>query len=165
MQRRNGYTYLGLLLAIVLAGTALAAAGSLWSTEARRSREAELLFVGDQFRDAIGAYWEKVPLGQSHVFPRSLGDLLDDKRWPTQRRHLRRLFVDPMTGTREWGLVEAPSGGIMGVYSRSEEVPLKRGLFPSAHAEFAQARTYRGWRFVYAPQGAASAPKPALVAP
>ena len=44
-------------------------------------------------------------------------------------RHLRRLYRDPITGQDEWGLVEAPGGGVMGVYSRSEDEPIKSGNF------------------------------------
>jgi type II secretory pathway pseudopilin PulG len=53
MRAQRGFTYVGLLLAVALAGVALAAAGMLWSTTAKRDKEAELLFVGDQFRRAI----------------------------------------------------------------------------------------------------------------
>ena len=44
-------------------------------------------------------------------------------------RHLRRLYKEPITGQDEWGLVEAPGGGVMGVYSRSEDEPIKTGNF------------------------------------
>ena len=56
MIAQRGFTYVGLLLAVALAGVALAAAGTLWSTVAQRDRELELLFVGDQYRRAIGSY-------------------------------------------------------------------------------------------------------------
>ena len=101
----RGFTYLGLLYAVALSSTALLAAGMLWSTEARRDKEEQLLFAGEQIRAAIGAYWDKAPAGQPHRLPLRLEDLLDDKRWPATRRHLRQVFVDPATGTREWGLV------------------------------------------------------------
>jgi type II secretory pathway pseudopilin PulG len=147
----RGFTYVGLLLAIALAGTALALAGTFWSTDARREKELELLFVGDQFRQAIAAYYDEVPAGQAHRFPAQLEDLLQDRRWPTTRRHLRRIYLDPMTGKRDWGLVQGTGGGIAGVYSKSEAAPLKRADFPDAYASFATAKDYREWRFAYQP--------------
>lgn len=162
MRNDHGFTYLGLLLAVAMGSTALAAAGSLWSLEAKRDKEAELLFAGDQIRSAITAYQQKAPAGQAHAFPKSLIELLDDKRWPTRRRHLRKVFLDPMNARAEWGLVLAPDGGVMGVYSLSEGVPLKRGLFPADYAIFEEAKSYRDWRFVHSvaatPAARSSAP-------
>jgi type II secretory pathway pseudopilin PulG len=147
--RQEGFTYVGLLLLLALASTALAGAGTLWSIESRRDKEAELLFVGEQFADAITSFREHTPAGQMERFPRRLEELLDDKRWPFTRRHLRQVFVDPMTGSREWGLVRGPGGEILGVHSLAEGQPLKRGNFPGRFAAFAQAASYRDWRFVY----------------
>ena len=155
--RAAGFTYLGLLYAVAIAGGALAGAGALWSTDARRDREEELLFAGDQFRAAIGAYWSQAPAGLPHALPRTLDDLLDDKRWPVRRRHLRKVFVDPMTRGTDWGLVEGPGGSIAGVYSRSDRAPLKKAGFAAADAEFEAARTYRDWRFVFSPSAASAA--------
>jgi type II secretory pathway pseudopilin PulG len=147
--RQQGFTYVGLLLLLALAGTALAGAGTLWSIESRRDKEAQLLFIGDQFNDAITSFREHTPAGQMQRFPRRLDELLDDKRWPTTRRHLRQVFADPMTGSREWGLVRTPGGEIIGVHSLANEPPLKKGNFPGRWAAFAQAGAYRDWRFIY----------------
>lgn len=151
MRAQRGFTYLGLLLSVALLGAGLAAAGSVWSVHAQREREAELLFVGNQYRRAITAYYNDVPLGQRHRFPARLDDLLLDKRWPTTNRHLRRLYADPMTGSTDWGIVPAPSGGILGVYSRSSAVPLKRQGFGRHYEAFEDAATLQDWRFVFRP--------------
>jgi type II secretory pathway pseudopilin PulG len=148
-QHARGFTYIGLLIAIALAGAALGAMGSLWSTDSRRERETELLFAGDQFRVAIGAYYAQAPAGQPHRFPAKLDDLLNDKRWPTTRRHLRKIFVDPMTGTREWMLVRAADQTVIGVHSASEDVPIKRANFADDYAGFETAKSYRDWQFVW----------------
>jgi type II secretory pathway pseudopilin PulG len=150
----HGFTYLGLLFAIALSAGGLGVAASLWSTEAKREREAQLLFVGDQIRAAIGAYYEKAPDPASHAFPPSLDDLLEDKRWPVRRRHLRKVFLDPMNNRPEWGIVTAPNGGVIGVFSLSEAVPLKQGRFAPQNEDFAGATSYRDWRFVYVPSEA-----------
>lgn len=152
--RQRGFTYVGLLLLVAMSSAALAAAGSLWSVESRREREADLLFTGAQFAQAIASFRERTPAGQAQRFPRDLQELLEDRRWPTPRRHLRRLYVDPMTGTRDWGLVAAPGGGVIGVHSLAEQAPLKRAGFPPEQAEFAAAESYRDWRFVYQPTAA-----------
>jgi type II secretory pathway pseudopilin PulG len=159
---QRGFTYLGLLLAVALLGAGLAATGSLWSVHAQREREAELLFAGDQIRAAIRRYYEDVPLGQQHRFPQRLDDLLLDRRWPTVRRHLRRIYLDPVTGG-DWVLVPAPSGGILGVHSRSAAVPLKRQGFGRLDTAFEDAVTLSDWRFVYrvAEEEGAEATQPA----
>jgi type II secretory pathway pseudopilin PulG len=142
----RGFSYLGLLAAIALAGVALAAAGVLWSTEAKRERERELLFVGDQFRAAIASYAAATPPG-SQTYPTSLEQLVEDRRWPTPRRHLRRIYPDPMTGSTHWGLVRNAQGGIVGVHSTAEEPVLKRANFPPAYAAFANEGVYSRWIF------------------
>jgi type II secretory pathway pseudopilin PulG len=152
--RQEGFTYIGLLLLLALLGTALAGAGTLWSTESRRDKEAELLFIGRQFADALTSFREHTPAGQRPSFPRRLEELVDDRRWPSTRRHLRQVFVDPMTGSREWGLVRLPGGEIVGVHSLAEGRPLKRGNFPKRFAAFAEALSYRDWRFMYKPAAA-----------
>jgi hypothetical protein len=68
-------------------------------------------------------------------------------------RHLRRLYKEPITGQDEWGLVEAPGGGVMGVYSPSEEAPIKSGNFSPSNQEFADAPKYADWKFVHSPPG------------
>jgi type II secretory pathway pseudopilin PulG len=170
MRAQRGFTYLGLLLAVALLGSGLAATGSLWSVHAQREREAELLFAGDQIRQAVKRYYEDVPLGQRHRFPQRLDDLLLDRRWPTVRRHLRRIYLDPVTGA-DWVLVPAPGGGILGVHSRSTAIPLKRQGFGRLDEAFEDAATLADWRFVYrvaeedataAPQAAAPGASPAM---
>jgi type II secretory pathway pseudopilin PulG len=149
MRRQKGFTYVGLLLLVAMTSSALAVAATLWSLESRREKEADLLFAGLQFKQAIASFREHTPAGQAPRFPRRLDELLDDRRWPTARRHLRQVYLDPLTGTREWGLVEAPGGGILGVYSLAEGPPIKRVGFPEDLEEFEGAPSYRDWRFVY----------------
>ena len=146
----HGFTYIGLLIFIALMGIALAGTGMVWHTQVRREKERELLFVGDQFRRAIGQYYERSPGGDRH-FPQSLDDLLLDKRYPATQRYLRRVYPDPITGKAAWGFVKGPEDRIVGVYSLSEEAPLKRAGFPANYEDFEGKERYREWRFVYAP--------------
>jgi type II secretory pathway pseudopilin PulG len=148
---QRGFTYLGMLIIVALMGTGLVAFGELYSHAAQRDKERELLFIGEQFRDAIASYYNKSP--GVKVYPKKLEDLLEDNRFPMPQRHLRRVYRDPMTGAKEWGLVEAPGGGFMGVHSLSEETPVKSGNFSAKTQDFEGAEHYTKWMFTYSPSG------------
>ena len=156
MAVQRGFTYVGLLIAVALAGVALAAAGTLWSTTAKRDKELDLLFVGDQYRRAIGSYYEGTPGAKR--YPQRLEDLLEDKRLAVTRRHLRQVYADPMTGQPNWELVRLPDGAIVGVHSRSDAKPMKVANFAPRDESFADAASYRDWVFAYAPQGGGGKP-------
>jgi|tagenome__1003787_1003787.scaffolds.fasta_scaffold20932589_2 type II secretory pathway pseudopilin PulG len=146
---QRGFTYLGLMIIVAVMGMALAAFGTIYSQSAQRDKEAELLFVGEQFRDAIAHYYKTGPGGQ---YPKKLEDLVEDKRFPMPVRHLRRVYRDPITGSTQWGVVETPDkAGIMGVFSRSEDKPIKQGNFSARQADFDAAESYTKWTFVYTP--------------
>jgi len=155
-RRSRGFTYLAVLFVVAILGGGLALAGEMWETSAQREREAELLFAGNQYRSAIERYYLSGPQRQ---YPRALEDLLKDARVPGTRRYLRRFYADPMSGKAEWGLVKAPDGGIMGVYSLSEAATFKRAGFRRRDAAFAGAQTYSDWKFV------TTAPAPAVAKP
>lgn len=144
----DGFTYLGLLFAVALAGIALAATGQLWSTERQREREIELLAIGQAFQRAIGSYYEHSP-GLVKRYPEKLGDLAKDNRFLTVQRHLRKIPRDPMTGESAWGLVIAPGGGIMGVHSLSNQKTIKQSNFLASNAAFDGAEKYSDWLFIY----------------
>jgi type II secretory pathway pseudopilin PulG len=155
LQRCTGFTYLGLLFFVAIMGAGLVAVAQVWHTQVQRDKEVELLFVGNQFRRAIGQYYERAP-GGGRQYPKRLEDLVQDQRFPNVQRYLRRIYADPMTGKAEWGLVKAPDGSILGVHSLSQEAPLKVAGFSTADAAFADSLSYREWKFVYLPatQGA-----------
>lgn len=152
----GGFTYVGLLIATALLGVALAATGEVWRTAAKREREQELLFVGNEFRNAVTSYYGATPAGKPR-YPRALEDLVEDHRFPVPRRHLRRIYADPMTGRPEWGLVDAHGGGIAGVHSLSEARPLKTGNFAPRDAKLQGAERYSDWKFVFEPRDAGPA--------
>ena len=60
---QRGFTYLGLLMFVIISGIALSSTGQVWHAEAQREKERELLFIGEQFRKAIGSYYESTPGG------------------------------------------------------------------------------------------------------
>ena len=150
MGAERGFTYIWILFAVALAGIVLAAAGQLWQTEAQREKEVELMFTGEQFRQAIGSYYESSP-GTPKRYPDSEEKLLFDDRFPIPKRHLRKIYFDPMTGRAEWGLIRKPGIGIVGVHSLSTRRPFKRANFHERYATFADAVSYQDWMFVYTP--------------
>lgn len=111
---QRGFTYVGVLLAIAILGLGLSAASEVWSTVARRQRMDQLDWVGRQYVQAIGSYYEGSP-GYVKAYPKTLNDLVEDRRLAVVRRHLRQVYVNPLTGTADWQLVRAPEGGIRGI--------------------------------------------------
>jgi type II secretory pathway pseudopilin PulG len=146
---QRGFTYLGVLFFVAVIGVGLAVVGLVWHTAVRRDREGQLLFVGEQYRRAIKSYYDASPGAKQ--YPRSFEELLLDPRFPNVRRHLRRIYRDPIGGGEDWELVKAPDGAILGVHSRSKDKPLKAAGFPPEFAAFEAAETYADWVFAYAP--------------
>jgi len=146
-KKQKGFTLMGAMIMVAAMGAGLAVYGQMASHAAQREKEAELLFRGNQYRQAIESYYKK-----DQKYPRALAELLEDRRYPNPAHHLRKLHADPITGRPEWGLMEAPGGGIMGVYSKSEEAPIKTGGFTLANKTFADAKRYADWQFFYTPQ-------------
>ncbi|MDD1964347.1 type II secretion system protein [Pseudomonas putida] len=146
MPREQGFTYMSALLLILMMGTALAAVGQVWSTIGKRERELQLIWVGTQYAQALRSYYRS-GTGVAQ-YPESLDELLEDHRFPSIQRHIRRLYPDPMTGTDNWGLTKSIDGRITGVYSRSTLTPLKVANFPTQWQEFENMTSYADWRFV-----------------
>lgn len=146
--RQGGFTYLFVLMLISLMGLGLAMAGTLWRTEAQREREAELLFIGAQYRQAIQRYYELDP--NQPQLPQRIEDLLEDTRRPEPVRHLRRAWPDPFGGPMRLLLAE-DGRGIIGVASTSTLTPFRRGGFAVGEESFENATSYAEWRFVFLP--------------
>ena len=142
----DGYTYLLLLFGVAAMGLAAATAAESWGMLAQRERERELLFAGNQYREALRRYYEAIPeAAQRH--PAKLEDLLQDTRFAGMRRHLRRIYPDPMTGQPDWVLLRQGEH-IVGVHSRATGTPIKQAGFDRRDQEFAGAASYAAWRFV-----------------
>jgi type II secretory pathway pseudopilin PulG len=146
-RNQQGFTYLGLLMFVMVSSIGLATTGQVWHAEAQREKERELLFIGEQFRKAIGSYYESTP-GGSKYYPLTLQELLEDKRFVSVRHHLRKIYRDPIIGRDQWGLVRE-QGRITGVYSLSTAKPFKKDGFSPELTNFANAEKYADWRFIY----------------
>jgi type II secretory pathway pseudopilin PulG len=135
-----------LLIALAIMGILMSVLMPVWRQEARREKEAELAFRGEQYARAIALYRFKnanIP----NAFPPSIDMLVDG-------RYLRKKYKDPMTKDGEFQVmyvggaaqptnptvptqppppVQQPqqqpggptSGGIMGVKSKSTENSLR----------------------------------------
>ena len=134
-----------LFLISVLAMTAVAAS-VVWRIAKQRDDERELVFIGRQFTAAIEHY-RAHSTDPALPYPRRLEDLLRDDRDITPQRHLRRLYVDPMTGDAQWGLIRLPDGGIVGVHSLSGRRPYPR-TFVIAGFSVLGSTSYREWQFI-----------------
>lgn len=155
-RRQLGFTFLGLMFLVAALGVAMALVGTLWHTSVQREKEAQLLFVGEQYRHAIESFWAASPKGQERL-PKTLEELLQDPRYPNIVRHLRHLYPDPLSGKLDWGLVKDAAGGISGVYSQSATQPFKTGNFPTALKDFEGKHSYREWLFSARIKGSADA--------
>src|SRR5688500_12267980 len=112
----RGVTYVTVMFAIVLIGITLAAVGKHWKMIVQREKEADLLAKGIEIQNALALYSATMKIGRilpGEMYPQSLVELT---RPPNP--FLRRVYRDPMTGG-DWEFLRAPTGGIMGVRSKS----------------------------------------------
>ena len=145
--RQRGFGLVFLLLAVAVLGATAMIVATDWAQQIQREKEDELLRVGDQYAQAIAAYYFGSP-NPVRRYPNDLSALLEDRRVPFLRRHLRTLYADPLTGSQDWGLVPAPDGGIMGVYSRSAKAPWQRMSMTLNHTNLPSAQQYSDWKFI-----------------
>jgi type II secretory pathway pseudopilin PulG len=144
---QRGFTYLGLLFAVMVIGLMLTVAARVYRTTVQREREAQLLWVGHAYRMAISAYF-----AAGHHYPATLHDLLIDDRYPVPKHYLRQLYPDPMTGHADWTLILTPDqSGIQGVASTSQATPIKRDRFDLIDSTFKDSDCYCQWKFVFSP--------------
>jgi type II secretory pathway pseudopilin PulG len=148
--KQKGFTYLMLLWWVAVSSILVTALAQSWQIETRRQREIELLYRGEQIRSAIESY-AKVPVAAGvSPLPARLENLLEDTRSGVMKRHLRQVWLDPITGSAQWGLVR-DQRGILGVYSTSNMRPIRAPK---------DIKTYQDWRFVAAAMPSQSASGP-----
>lgn len=162
---QGGFTYLSVIVLVAIIGLVTATTLKVGSVLQRSRAERELLYIGAAFSDALQSYASATPSGQP-TQPGSLRDLLKDPRFPGTRRHLRKIFVDPITGKAEWGLVRLGDaegkgdgkGGIVAVYSLSDARPVKVGNFPTRFQAFEGRAHISDWKFTLTGKPATAAP-------
>ena len=132
--RAHGYAMAALIVGISILAVMLGVALPLWHTAVRREREAELVFRGEQYVQAIRLFQRRY----AGTFPPNIDVLV-------QQRFLRRRYQDPITrgdfqplyadvgmeaaSVRASGQAPAPAtptrGGVIGVVSTSTDRSLR----------------------------------------
>lgn len=152
-RQETGFSYLMVMIAITLMGLAMTVAARQWKTMVQRELETDLLAKGIEIQTALALYSASTKAGRvlpGEVYPQTLAELT---RPP--KPFLRKVYLDPV-GRGEWELLRAPTGGIMGVRSKSRQKPIKQGNFPLAVRHFDGKPTHYDWVFQY--------PNPSMVA-
>ncbi len=149
MPKQTGFSYIGVMVTLVIAAIGLQGAAIVWQQQTQRHNEAALLETGEAYRLAIGRYYESTvePVKQ---YPVRLEELLEDKRFPVPKRHLRKLYPDPFFVKQGMTLI-IKDGRIIGVQSQSSLAPIRHSGYRESQADFKNAKQYREWRFVYEP--------------
>jgi type II secretory pathway pseudopilin PulG len=149
MRKQQGVTFLWALLLLFILTLGLGRLLEVQSTQTQRQQEDELLWAGEQYRQAIERYYQASP-GEVKQLPSKLEDLLQDPRLLTLTRHLREAYADPLTG-QPFAEIRNHSGALIGVHSTSGRRPHKTAGFEARFAHFAQAESYSDWTFVFLP--------------
>jgi len=151
--RNSGFAYIALLASLTVLMLVLTSASESLYLKSKRERELQLFFVGEQFRNAIGNYYESSPQSAKQ-FPKSLDVLLKDNRSINPARHLRRIYEDPISRKKDWGLVKNEQQGIVGVYSLTTEPILITNFdYKKVTVDIEQGMlVYSDLKFIYTPE-------------
>ena len=139
IRNNRGVTYLALMFSIVLIGISASATARQWTVMVQREKEADLVAKGIEIQNALSLYSATMKIGRvmsTEVYPQSLAELT---RGP--KPYLRRVYQDPISGG-DWEYMRAPTGGIMGVRSKSKMKPIKERDFPLAVRHFEGRKSY-----------------------
>lgn len=115
MQSRRGFTYLELIVSMVILAILASAAIPSSKMITKRKKEAQLRDALLEIRTAIDSYKRAVDEGliqrpqlDQYGYPLDFNELVEGAplaQEPSVKiRFLRRIPVDPMTGEREWGM-------------------------------------------------------------
>lgn len=147
-KRDHGFTYVGLIILVAIIGLVAASTVKMGALLQRSTAEEDLLEIGTAFSRALQSYAEASGPDQRRS-PTSLDQLLRDPRFPNPRRHLRRLYADPITGKTEWGIMFGPDRvSIIGIHSLSNAKPIKIANFSPDFEQFANKAHISEWIFV-----------------
>lgn len=139
-----GFSYVMVMMAVTLIGLLMTAAAKQWKTMVQRELEMDLLSKGIEIQAALALYSAAAKAGRvtpGEIYPHTLAELT---RPP--KPFLRKVYLDPV-GHGEWELVRAPTGGVMGVRSKSKLKPIKQNNFPLVVRHFQGKPTHYDWVF------------------
>ncbi|MBJ6726456.1 type II secretion system protein [Geomesophilobacter sediminis] len=152
LRSQGGFTYLAALLMMIILGITLSGAVRVWSMQMQREKEEQLLYILSQYRTALRRYYglDKAGVNPSNITQvpplNDLKDLTKDPGNAGTVRYLRKsIFAmkDPMTG-KDFDIVKDATG-IVGIKSKSEAEPIKKGNFPDEFADFEGKTKYSDW--------------------
>ena len=116
----RGYAMAALLIALAIMAILLTIAMPVWRHEARREKEAELVFRGEQYARAIALFKFK-----NANIPNAVPPSID---FLVQNRFLRKKYKDPMTKDGEFVLIGGGStqAGMNPAAGASQPAPVNR---------------------------------------
>jgi type II secretory pathway pseudopilin PulG len=155
----RGVVLMGLMVLLALGGLAAVKYGESAAVARQREQETQLLWIGQQYRQALESYYLASPGPVKHL-PVQLAELVRDSRFPAPVRHLRKLYADPIQPDVPWGLVRR-GNQIIGVYSQADGEPLRRQQLGAGMEGMEGATQYAGWRFLFVPRAVPATASPA----
>lgn len=119
-RKAGGYNLVALLVLITVANIAIAAALPTWTQAVKREKEAELVFRGLQYAEAIRVFQQR--FGR---YPVKLQELIE-----VSPRCIRQLWKDPFSEEGKWALVLAQqrAGGRRVPGGAGRQAARRRGL-------------------------------------
>ncbi len=125
--RQRGYALVALIVIVAVMNILVAASLPYWSQVMKRDKEAELIFRGLQYAEAIRVFQLRF-----QRLPNTLDELIE-----FNPRSIRRLWKDPMTEDGEWQLINAQIGQGGG----GAGTDVARGTAPGGREAAAEERT------------------------
>lgn len=119
---QRGFTYLAVLFAIAIAGISISVTSEIWVKQSSREHQAQVDWIGTQYEDAIASfYYSSLPSNGLRAYPRSVDDLLEDKRFTPPRRHLRQTYQSALPSGHRIAMARLATGEINGVEAFDSE--------------------------------------------
>lgn len=151
---QSGFSYLLLLVWITIFALMLMKSQDLLISRFRHQQEEQLLFNGNQIREAISNYRGKDNPDQGKgsqkkegCFPTRFEQLIKDNRSLKPLYHLRKHYADPLVPKRDWIKIFDEEGRWIGVHSSGTGHPMKKTGFADLYKEFSKAKSYQDWEF------------------
>lgn len=130
---QRGFAMAALLVSLAIMSVLLAVALPVWNHAAKREREAELIFRGEQYARAITLYQRQTP----GAYPPDLDTLVEG-------RFLRRKYRDPMTEHGEFRLIlQSEASDLAGGDDEEEDEP-EEGAAAAPGAAMGGLRPFSG---------------------
>lgn len=128
-----GFTLVAVMVMLAILSIMMGVAVQKVSEQMRREKEAELIFRGKQYVEAIRLY--RVKFGR---FPMSLKEI-----WDAKPRVIRKKWKDPMTNSLNWGVIYLDTGTKVQIPGSTPTPTPKPSPTPSVGTGFGQPPSKR----------------------